>query len=721
MATIHTLKTQYSAVMRIDYGAISAADSTLLADLAAKVDSAAITLSTATAEITKLAINTTTVANLSYYFFTGATPLARGLDYLISPSGGNTHNLNSTYYQTFNMENRFINFAVNLGKGGEGAAGFSTAYGGLSMTEATTKAYTTIFGFAPPAGRIAEILDAQVPNGVGGTYSRAQYFAAIGQDGATGQGTKAAMVGWLLAEAAKAGLGAYVSANNAFLADLVDDGLADFNVDLLGAYGDRSAASPGAAITVTAGQSVSQDAANSALRSTNGDDTVTGANGLNAQQSIHTGDGHDRITLTGEVQGLIDTGAGDDVVVLQSLARVTVLGAPDSGIVRLGAGNDNITVSDGVGAGAVIDGGAGIDTLTTMTLHSTATLNSVEHLVITGLPGGATPPTGSSPPTLEAVVDLNRAAGLRDVFNVAQSYTTLTVKNASTDIVAGLRDSWGSLKVEYASGVADGRIQLDNVQNPQSLGGVYSNSVSVSGLTGTLRLNVVSDSAVGEVVVRDGKGLTITGDGDFSARVVTLGSTVAGFPPFDVAPAIAHRLDASAAASVNIGSFAPGALDTVVVLSGGNDVFGAYLYAQTRTTITLGGGADVLKIVTASPPVGGPAPAFANLRVTGDKIDTYATVTDFQKGVDQLDLGALMPNVAKVATGAGTTLEQVLINVSAGVAANSAAVFEFGGDTYVYRQDATVGVNTGDGLIKLVGVTGLTLATGAATGDIHYG
>ena len=46
-------------------------------------------------------------------------------------------------------------------------------------------------------------------------------------------------------------------------------------------------------------------------------------------------------------------------------------------------------------------------------------------------------------------------------------------------------------------------------------------------------------------------------------------------------------------------------------------------------------------------------------------------------------------------------------------------MFEFGGDTYVYQQDATVGLNTGDGLIRLVGVTGLTTASGSGVGDIH--
>ena len=77
-----------------------------------------------------------------------------------------------------------------------------------------------------------------------------------------------------------------------------------------------------------------------------------------------------------------------------------------------------------------------------------------------------------------------------------------------------------------------------------------------------------------------------------------------------------------------------------------------------------------------------------------------------------------------VATGA--TLTEALVKVSAATAAGSTAIFEYGGDTYVYQQDSVVGVNVigtgqgvGDGLIRLVGVTGLSTATGAAAGDIH--
>ena len=143
------------------------------------------------------------------------------MDYLVSPTGPNANNLNSAYYQSFNLENRYINFAVNLGKLGEGKDAFLAKYGSLSFVEATREAYKTIFGAAPTDAKIHAMID-----------SRDDYFAAYGGDGANGIGTKAAMVGWLLAEAQKADLGVMVRSNDAWLTDLAD-GSAPFAIDIL--------------------------------------------------------------------------------------------------------------------------------------------------------------------------------------------------------------------------------------------------------------------------------------------------------------------------------------------------------------------------------------------------------------------------------------------------------------------------------------------------------
>ncbi len=170
---------------------------------------------------------------LAYQFFTGVTPRATGVDFLVA-GAANANDLNDAYYVKFNIENRYINFASNLGKIGEGAARFQADYGSLDIYGAVRTAYAKIFGTDPDAAKVSSIVDTLlVLNGV--TMTRGQYFASYGLDGLNGQGTKAAAVGWLLAEAVKADIGSYARAEDHFLVDLVD-GNAQFNVDLTGVY-----------------------------------------------------------------------------------------------------------------------------------------------------------------------------------------------------------------------------------------------------------------------------------------------------------------------------------------------------------------------------------------------------------------------------------------------------------------------------------------------------
>jgi serralysin len=203
----------------------SAADvnKALALDISNQMAGGTMTQAQAFVAIEQTAKATTAVTTLSYEFFTGKIPTEAGVDYLVSPTGPNANNLNSAYYQSFNVENRYINFAVNLGKTGEGHAAFAAKYDALSLVDATRTAYETIFGGTPSDAKVHALID-----------SRVDYFSAYGQDGANGLGTKAAMVGWLLAEAVKADVGTYAKVGDAFMADLTDG--AAFAVDIVGVY-----------------------------------------------------------------------------------------------------------------------------------------------------------------------------------------------------------------------------------------------------------------------------------------------------------------------------------------------------------------------------------------------------------------------------------------------------------------------------------------------------
>jgi hypothetical protein len=129
--------------------------------------------------------------------------------------------LNSAYYAQFNTVNRYINFAVNLGKNGEAKDSFATKYGSLSLIDATKEAYKAIFGATPTDTKAHALID-----------TRVDYLASYGGDGAAGIGTKAAMVGFLLAAAATENIGVMARSNDAWLTDLAD-GSAPFAINVL--------------------------------------------------------------------------------------------------------------------------------------------------------------------------------------------------------------------------------------------------------------------------------------------------------------------------------------------------------------------------------------------------------------------------------------------------------------------------------------------------------
>lgn len=235
VANLFTLPTAVETAFANILRSTSLSTSTLAlgTDIAARISAGTLTAATAINEIVKAADATTSVATLSYQFFTGKIPSELGLNYLVSPTGPNPNNINSQYYQSFNLENRYINFAVNLGKIGEGKEQFQAAYGAKTLFEATRDAYAVIFGATPTDAKVHTLLDPSFSlNGV--TMTRADYFASYGGDGPNGLGTKAAMVGWLLAEAEKADLGVYARSNAAFLTDLADG--APMAINLIGAY-----------------------------------------------------------------------------------------------------------------------------------------------------------------------------------------------------------------------------------------------------------------------------------------------------------------------------------------------------------------------------------------------------------------------------------------------------------------------------------------------------
>jgi hypothetical protein len=176
-----------------------------------------------------LAVSTTSVAVLAYEFFTGRAPTSGGLDYLVNPAV-NPNSLNSAYYAVFNQENRYINFASNLGLHGEGAGAFAATYGPLSFHDALVSAYDRIIGYSDPAA-------------IAGIEQSRPYFEQVARERMPAENldlaTKTAAIGYLLQEAAKADIGVYARSLENFYLDLSDGSIRD-GVSLVGVYGPGS-------------------------------------------------------------------------------------------------------------------------------------------------------------------------------------------------------------------------------------------------------------------------------------------------------------------------------------------------------------------------------------------------------------------------------------------------------------------------------------------------
>ncbi|MCA0356129.1 MAG: hypothetical protein LCH78_04480 [Proteobacteria bacterium] len=736
--TLQALKIYYGNILRTDAAHIPAAHQTLLTNLSGQIDSGALSIADARTQIAKLALETTTVASMAYSFFTPGVPGAGGFDYLISPTGPNTTNLNSDYYKTFNVENRFINFAMNLGKAGEGAAWFNANFGALSTRDSLIKAYTEIFGVVPSQTKVDSLLGDMVPDGQGGTFTRQAYFAAFSRDGLEGQGTKAAIVGWLLSVAAKENIGPYATANNAFLADLGDDGVAQFRSDLLVAYG--SPPTPGTAgvtLTVAGDKSVSPTATDTGLKSSANNDTITVTGDIAGGVTIDSGAGRDTIKVALGTFGTIRTSDGGDTLTLGHLLSTTpTLGVPAQyGTVILAGDSNVVTLKGSMAKG------------TSLTATGTANVLHIDRT-------GATDSTfyegeisgfqtiylhsGGLPKVIGAGTIYAMAGGS---FSVDSSQTLVFKDNGAAGVLYASADPARGAKVDLHLQNFQGAPTTDAqvgrgyfVPNGGAIG-LYVNAPDQLDNNGKLILHVDTDSTAGLIYGYSTSSalgpnyrgplpnLDIVGPGKLKAQISGT------FTNVDATLAGDLDLTYSIAVSDVAQTFRLGDGTNKLALHFGYNVSSSLAPAVSK--VYLGAGVDTISL-SYSDYAGAPENRLANLHIKdGAILSAPPEIIGFQKGVDHFVLDAqihsLTANVQQYADGK-TTLQDALIAVSAHVAVNTGAVFTWNGDTYIYNQDNIVGVtmNTleaggGDGLIKLVGVTGLTVGTGAGSYDIHYG
>jgi len=247
----------------------------------------------------------------------------------------------------------------------------------------------------------------------------------------------------------------------------------------------------------------------------------------------------------------------------------------------------------------------------------------------------------------------------------------------------------------------------------------------------SLNLGLTSNTTVVLPTLTDLKTI----DASTSTGNLTVDASAAGFTQ------LTNVVGGSGNDTLTVGAIAPqGSLnvaggagnDTLTVVSGngaltvdagaGNDIVALTAGPTTTATdarstaITLGEGNDRLNVTSLANLTGDNLALTASSTATQVEAANAAlmanmvTVTDFNTSQDVLSFTGLnlasFNNIELGNIGAAGSLAQALSLVSASLTGDvDLAVFNHGGNTYVYADNSTEGVNAGDGLIQLTGVS----------------
>ncbi|WP_269713979.1 hypothetical protein [Caulobacter sp. NIBR2454] len=666
MATIGELEDIYALINR---KAPSAAQSLILQEMAVRSQNGIITDDAAYKYIFDQAAGTTSVATLTYQFFTGKTPTEAGLDYLVN-STTNANDLNDAAYQGFNTENRYINFAVNLGVAGEGRAGFSQIYSPLTFAETVVVAYNRIIGDSQAAEAGIDV-NAAVANIAG---RKAYFDSVVAQAGITAAdrdlAAKAAVVGYIMAEAVKAAVGAYPSGLKAYYEYLFADEFSTHSVDLEGFT--PIAAPPGNTLVLVQDKSYGQGALGAADVFTTRADNATGdiaANG--ADVTVDAGNGFDGISATLTAAGAhtvsLDMGGGIDLALIQ--------------------------FTEG-GKSIHLDGGDGRDTLNlTLSSDVTSAVTQVEGFETVGLrtTGGVTRTVDFDAFTGVTRVNASANGGALKITDLTEA-VAVEVRSTGTWDTALVYDDVDAATVTLATSNTSELI----VEGVETLTVVLTRAVTLQ--------SIFAEDATSTLVVK----------GDFSAR---LG---------DVVLTGDERLvDLTAVTKKDLAlRYTTGAEDTDTLRLGGGDDTLRLVVGDGKgdAVVTLGAGYDTLEFDNFA------GDSNISFNATGGDLKTVTGVTDFDLDDDTLvvvdgDYLAMAPGAFTGGSGATdkARFDTAAAALNTGFVADRFTMFDAadGSGVYVYSSGDNAGAGD-DVYIKLVGIS-LDDLTVDADGASIYG
>lgn len=331
--------------------------------------------------------------------------------------------------------------------------------------------------------------------------------------------------------------------------------------------------------------------------------------------------------------------------------------------------------------------------------------NTAGTITLKGADTGSVAVTGAdlTALTLTGTVAGNAAIGV-STDATTNAITNLTVSLASTDSTAAnqvatltfstltdLTTVDGSASSVGLNIGADGKaVSLANLATLTTGSGadtLFVDTGSNSGSTTAAALTINTGAGADKITstVNDAALTINAGDGADTIAVTTAGKaalTVNAGAGNDVV-----TLTATATADVTATHV------TSITLGAGNDTLNVAGLANLNGTFTTGTAAQI----TA-----------ANTAIAADLVK----VTDFSGSNDVLNLSAIkatfqaLDNTQAGNVTSAATLAEAVAAAASTVGVNHATSFAFGGNTYVYVNDATAAVSSGDGLIELTGFSG---------------
>ena len=647
---------------------------------------------------------TTAVANLAYTFFTGKSPTKAGLDYLVD-STVNATDLNDPYYAQFGLENRYINFAANLGVLGEGSLAFAATYGAMTYAAFVASVYEKIVGatYAAAAGinanaAIADIVSRQTA--LTDIARAAGMITAASTPAQIDIALKAATAGYIMGEGIKADIGAYAAASNNFTFALLS-GTPAYNVDLVTTY---AALGGGLGFPVVPYMLVP---AGTPFRLTTGADTFTGLAGndtfnasdlqpdgvtkavvFNATDVLNGGLGTDTLniissngaafttaaatvagietaTVVGDntvttnastwtgLTGLTVTSVGSATVTAPATSTVAVNSTLGTGTVTVDGGSNVTVAATGANANGGVAMSIGATTIPTGTITA-----SVSTTTAGGTAGTITTKGG-------AAVNITQTA--TNPFNTTLTHGAVTVTGGASTTSVTVTATPRATASGGVAGVTPGAVTINDVNG----GTATANTITTATVSGYATLNITG-SALTTLSVANGGGNIIIDNSGIAAPVnKTLGVTVNGLTGGTLDDADIYTTLNVTTTGVNstLANITFGGVTALTVA--GTQVLSMTSSAgmSALTTVTVSGSAGLSGTFT-----GGTITAINATGTSGAMTITHnSTKATYSggSGVDNVTIAGDIPT--KALTGGGGTAD-VLVMTAANAATNAAAI-----------------------------------------------